>query len=598
MGFFDGVAREVKFLRSSLRLLGRVKHIKPDSSHVAPDILEKWVKATPDAPAIYFEDRVVSWKELDQGAARVARWAQDAGVKRGDAVAILMENKPEFVMGWFGLHKIGAVGALINTNLQAAPLAHSLNISGAKHLILDSNLAEKYSTAMDRLEPGMTVWSAGGRVQGTEDLDAELALKSEAPIPTAWRDGLKASDKALYIYTSGTTGMPKAANISHLRMQMMMHAFGASTQATPKDVMYNVLPLYHSAGGICAMGAAFSTGGAMLLKRKFSASQFWDDAAKYRPTLFQYIGELCRYLLNAPPHPKERDHALRLAIGNGLRPEIWPAFQSRFGIAKIVEFYGATEGNVALINGDGKVGSIGRVPNYMRKAMPTYVVKFDLETEQPVRDPATGFCIECKPGEAGEAIGKIVPGEARTNFEGYSKGSDTQKKILTDVFEKGDRWFRTGDLLKRDELGYFYFVDRIGDTFRWKGENVATSEVAEALSVFPGVKEANVYGVKIGDLDGRAGMASLVTGPEFDLSKLPAYLETQLPAYARPLFIRLSPEIEITGTFKHRKVELVKEGFDPATIPDPLYWMNPETKAYEPLDGVTYGKLQSGAIKI
>jgi fatty-acyl-CoA synthase len=598
MGMFESIGREVGFLRNTFKLLGRIKHIKADSPFVAPDILDKWVKTTPDAPAIFFEDQVVTWRQLDQGAARVARWAQGLGVKKGDAVAILMENKPDYIMSWYGLHKIGAVGALINTNLQAAPLAHSLNISGAKHLILDANLADKYSTALDRMETGMIAWAHGGKVQGTEDLDAELALKSAAPVPKEFQDGLKASDKALYIYTSGTTGMPKAANISHLRLQLMMHAFGASTSATPKDIMYNVLPLYHSAGGICATGAAFTTGGSVVLKRKFSASAFWDDAAKYRPTLFQYIGELCRYLLNAPEHPNERNHAIRLAIGNGLRPEIWPAFQSRFGIPKIVEFYGATEGNVALINGDNKVGAIGRIPNYMRKKMPTYIVKFDIDTEQPVRDPATGFCIECKPGEAGEAIGKIVEGEARTNFEGYSKGSDTQKKLLTDVFEKGDRWFRTGDLLKRDELGYFYFVDRIGDTFRWKGENVATSEVAEALSVYPGVKEANVYGVKIGDLDGRAGMASLVTGEGFDMGSLPAYLEKQLPAYARPVFIRLSPEIEITGTFKHRKVELVKEGFDPATVGEPLYWLNPESKVYEPLDAGTYSKIQSGAVKL
>lgn len=597
MGLFEGIVRDVSFLRTALRLAGRTRHLRPDGDVTMADVLEAQARAQGDRPAIHFEDRVVSWREYDAEANRWARWAMDVGVKRGDVVAILMENRPEFLMAWYGLHKIGAVGALINTNLQAAPLAHSLDVSGARHLVLGAELADRFATATARLEHPLSIWASGGPVDGAEDLDAELASKSGAPVPRAHRDGLKTGDKALYIYTSGTTGMPKAANISHLRLQNMMHAFGASVQGTPDDRMYVVLPLYHSAGGICAIGAAFTNGGSVVLRRRFSATQFWDDCAKYRPTQFQYIGELCRYLLNTPEHPRERDHALKVAIGNGLRPEIWPAFQQRFGIPKIIEFYGATEGNVALLNLDGKVGAVGRIPGWLRRQMPTYIVKFDVEREQPVRDPATGFCIECAPGEVGEAIGKITS-EPRTSFEGYTKGADTQKKILTDVFEKGDRWFRTGDLMKRDAQGYFYFIDRIGDTFRWKGENVATSEVAEALSIYPGVKEANVYGVQIPGTDGRAGMASLVTGEGFDLAGLPAHLEKQLPAYARPLFLRLSPEIEITGTFKHRKLELVKEGFDPKTISDPLYYYRAETKRFEPLDVPTHEQILSGTLKL
>lgn len=509
-----------------------------------------------------------------------------------------MENRPDFIMAWYGLHKIGAVGALINTNQTAAPLAHSLNISGAKHLILGAELAGNFASCAERLEGPMTVWAEGGAVAGANDLDAVLAEMSPAPIPRPFRDGLTCADKALYIYTSGTTGMPKAANISHLRMLNMMHAFSGATNATAKDIMYDVLPLYHSSGGICALGAVFTVGGAVVIRRKFSASAFWDDCDRYKPTLFQYIGELCRYLLNAPPHPKETTHKIRLAIGNGLRPEIWPEFQKRFAIAKVVEFYGATEGNIALLNFDGTVGAVGRIPNYARKRFPIYIVKFDIESEQPVRGP-DGFCIECAPGEAGEAIGRIDEAEPRTSFEGYSKGTDTQKKLLTDVFAKGDRFFRSGDLLRRDAKGYYYFVDRIGDTFRWKGENVATSEVAEAMSLFPGVKEANVYGVKVGGLDGRAGMIALLAGPELDLAKLPAYLEGQLPAYARPIFIRLlQHEMEITGTFKHRKVELVKEGFDPATLTDPMFWLDPESKSYKPLTPEAYAKIVSGELKI
>jgi fatty-acyl-CoA synthase len=360
--------------------------------------------------------------------------------------------------------------------------------------------------------------------------------------------------------------------------------------------MYDTLPLYHSTGGVCAVGVALTTGGSLIIRRKFSVQEFWADCHKYRPTFFQYIGELCRYLLNAPPGEHERDHAIRAITGNGLRPEIWKAFQTRFAIPKIIEFYGATEGNVSMLNYDGKLGAVGRVPGYMRSIIKVRIVRFDIETEMPVRGP-DGCCIECADDETGEAIGRIAD-EAGRGFEGYTQKTDTRKKILEDAFEKGDRWFRTGDLMRRDRHGYFYFVDRIGDTFRWKGENVATSEVAEALGVVPGIAEANVYGVAVPGQDGRAGMAALVVAPDFDPATLPAALAGNLPAYARPVFLRLKPEMEITGTFKQRKVELVKEGFDPAAIADPLYWHNPASGRYEHLDAAAYRDIVSGSAKL
>jgi fatty-acyl-CoA synthase len=291
----------------------------------------------------------------------------------------------------------------------------------------------------------------------------------------------------------------------------------------------------------------------------------------------------------------ERKHKLRVIMGNGLRPEIWPAFRARFRIPHIIEFYGATEGNVALVNLDGKIGSVGRIPNYMRKMLQTRLVLFDVEHEQPVRGP-DGFCIECKADQIGEAIGKID--DERGRFEGYSKGADTEKKILRNVFEAGDAWFRTGDLLRRDAHGYFYFVDRIGDTFRWKGENVATSEVAEAISVFPGINEVNIYGVKVPGADGRAGMAALVTAGPIDLTAFKAHLDKNLPAYARPIFLRMQGEIEVTGTFKHRKIELVKDGFDPRVVKDPIYFLNPVTSQYVPVTAELHDRIASGEIRL
>jgi len=592
---FGAIAREWRFLSATTRVLRIMSKVTPDSPHTVADIIEKWATKRPNNVAIWFEDKKYTYRQYDAAANRYARWAQSLGLKKGDAVALLMENRPEYLFAWGGLIKIGVTVALINTNLRERALAHSLVISGAKHLVLGSELAANYASCIDDMQEKLTVWATGGAVDGAEDLDKALAAQSDAPLPKDVRKGLTANDKCFYIYTSGTTGLPKAANMSHLRIQMMMNSFAAAMRSTERDRMYVVLPLYHSAGGVCAIGSVLTVGGSIIIRRKFSATAFWDDCVKYRATQFEYIGELCRYLLNAPPHPKERKHRLRVTMGNGLRPEIWPAFKARFRIPRIIEFYGATEGNVSMVNFDGKVGSIGRIPGYMRRVLQTRLVQFDIENEQPIRN-ANGFCVECKPDEVGEAIGKID--EQRGRFEGYSKGGDTEKKILRDVFEKGDAWFRTGDLLKRDKQHYYYFIDRIGDTFRWKGENVATSEVAEAISIFPGIKEANVYGVKVPGTDGRAGMAALVTAAPIDFTKFKAHLEKNLAAYARPIFLRIQPEIEITGTFKHRKVELVKEGYDPRTVADPLYFLDPVDGQYVALTPELYDRLMAGEVRL
>jgi fatty-acyl-CoA synthase len=569
--------------------------VTPDSPHTVADIIEKWAAKRPNNVAIWYEDKSYTYRQYDAAANRYARWAQSLGLKKGDAVALLMENRPEYLFAWGGLIKIGVTVALINTNLRERALAHSLAISGAKHVVLGAELAANFASCVDDMQEKLTVWATGGAVDGAQDLDKALAAQSDAPLPKDARKGLTANDKCFYIYTSGTTGLPKAANMSHLRIQFMMNSFASAMRSTERDRMYVVLPLYHSAGGVCAIGSVLTVGGSVIIRRKFSATAFWDDCVKYRATQFQYIGELCRYLLNAPPHPNERKHRLRVTMGNGLRPEIWPAFKARFRIPRIIEFYGATEGNVSMVNFDGKVGSIGRIPGYMRRVLQTRLVLFDIESEQPIRNEK-GFCVECKPDEAGEAIGKID--EQRGRFEGYSKGADTEKKILRDVFEKGDAWFRTGDLLKRDAQHYYYFIDRIGDTFRWKGENVATSEVAEAISIFPGIKEANVYGVKVPGTDGRAGMAALVAAGPIDFAKFKAHLEKNLAAYARPIFLRMQPEIEITGTFKHRKVELVKEGYDPRTVKDPLFFLDPVDGQYVPLTPELHDRLMAGEVRL
>ncbi len=599
MGFFRRIRNEIIYVRAALRTLNRVGDIYKTPDRTFPDMIEELAKSKPGNVAIYFEDRKITFRELDEAANRYARWAMAQGIGRGDVVALLMENRAEYVIAWLGIMKAGAAAALINSNLVKGPLAHSLNISGATHLVLGSELADAYATAVDQLERPFTVWATGAQLAGTQNLDAALAQQSGDPLPADTRKGLTLNDNALFIYTSGTTGNPKAARLPHARVLTMMNGFSAGANATESDRMYIAMPLYHSAGGVCAVGTTLTVGGSIIIRRKFSAREFFTDCRKYDATMFQYIGELCRYLLNTEKQPKENRHKIRLAIGNGLRPEIWPAFQKRFKVPHILEFYGATEGNVALMNYDGTVGSVGRVPAWARKRFNVELARFDLETEMPVRG-TDGFCIKCAPGEAGEAIGKISndPNTPTGRFDGYAKKEETEKKILRDVFEKGDAWFRTGDLLRQDELGYFYFVDRIGDTFRWKGENVSTAEVSEAISVFPGIQEANVYGVHVPGADGRAGMATVVADKSFDIDKFQKHIDKELPEYARPLFIRMSEGMEITGTFKQRKVELVKEGFDPREIKDAIYFRSPVDGHFVHVDAALYERICGGEIRI
>ena len=435
MSIAEAFAREATYIRSVGRTLYRMRHVKPESTTTIADLVEGFARDRPDNLAILYQDETLTYRELDARANRYANWARSQGVGRGDVVALLMENRPDYIAAWLGIVKLGAIAALLNTNLRGSALVHSLTVAGARHLILGAELASAYAEARPALEAPPVAWIDGGTDPGGEDLEAALG-QAATDLDPAVRAGLTCKEIAFYIFTSGTTGLPKAANISHMRMLFMMYGFAGALNATERDRMYNVLPLYHTAGGICALGPALTTGGSLVIRNKFSTHEFWDDCRRYRPTFFQYIGELCRYLLNAPPAPHEADHCLRVITGNGLRPEIWPAFQKRFAIPKIIEFYGATEGNVSMLNYDGTVGAVGRIPSYMRSIMQTRLVRFDVERETPVRGE-DGFCIECTDGEAGEAIGKIVDEPGR-NFEGYTKKEDTRKKILNDVFQKGD----------------------------------------------------------------------------------------------------------------------------------------------------------------
>ncbi|WP_454717148.1 long-chain-acyl-CoA synthetase [Caulobacter segnis] len=590
------IRREIKFLKGLSRTLKRVKSIAPDSTNLICDDLEAAVDKWRDRQAITFEGKTVSYAELDAMANRYAHWAKGQGITRGQTVALFMPNRLEYMAIWYGLSKVGVATALINNQLTGAALAHCLNISQAMHCIVDPETSPCFEDVKSQLQRHMHQWVLGP-VHG-EQRDLVKALKSCSqlrPDRETARDGIVAKDTALYIFTSGTTGLPKAARITHMRAQLYMRGFAGSTGANQNDRIYVTLPLYHATGGLCALGAGLLNGGSIVLRKKFSATHFWPDVVNENCTMFVYIGELCRYLANQPEHELERAHKLRMIFGNGLRPDVWNEMLDRFKVGEVLEFYGATEGNVSLFNFDGRRGAIGRIPGYLKKKFNIRIVKFDVESETPVRS-ANGCCIEVAPGEVGECIGHIGS-DARSNYTGYADKAATEKKILHDVFAKGDAWFRTGDLMKVDSDGYIYFVDRIGDTFRWKGENVATSEVSERIAGFEGVLEVNVYGVPVGDLDGKAGMASLVVEGEFDMVAFAKHVDEQLPSYARPIFVRLQKAIETTGTFKYRKMDLVTEGFDPAKTKDPLYFRDP-AKGYVKITKALHAKIESGAFKL
>ena len=599
MGIFERVQSEYVYVTGLLRTLHRVTAIAKNPNHTYPQVVEELAARFGDKPALLSDHETLTYRDYDRRGNRYARWAMQNGVQKGDAVCLFMPNRPEYLAIWLGIARAGGVASLINTGLAGASLAHSVNIVRAKHIIVAAELAEAYRSSLSHIEGSPKVWMFGASEMNAPRLDDAVTSISDEPLTASERRPLNNDDHCLYIYTSGTTGLPKAANINHYRVQAIMNGFSGLMNTRENDRMYLCLPMYHSAGGVLAVGAVLTVGGSVFIRDRFSASQFWTDVAEHQCSLFQYVGELCRYLVNAPPHPMERKHKLRAVCGNGLRPDIWVAFRERFRIPKILEFYAATEGNAVFFNMDGHTGAVGRIPPLLKKRFLLKLIRFDIANEKAITGK-DGFYQECGPEEVGELISEIVddPLKPSQRFEGYADESATERKILRNVFRQGDHWFRTGDLMRRDAQGYFYFVDRIGDTFRWKGENVATSEVAETLTQIPGVKEANVYGVKVGPFEGRAGMAAVVTGEGFELDEFLRRARQDLPEYAVPLFVRLCKASDITGTFKMRKYDLVEHGFDPGRVTDPIYFDHPDTHRYERVDAPLFARISEGEIRL
>ena len=591
-----GMKAEIK---AWVRALEMTAPIAQNPERTLPVLVDELAERFSDSTALLSRDQSLSYRALGYRASQYARWAGGQGVSFGDVVCLHMANCPEYFAIWLGITRVGGIVALLNTNLVGDSLAYAINVVKPKHVIVGAELVETYAAVERELAPGIRSWAYGENRRGISRIDAEIERRSEVSLSAGEDRRPTIGDRALYIYTSGTTGLPKAVNVSHFRLMQWSHWFAGMMDTRPEDRVYNCLPMYHSVGGVVAIGAALVNGASVALRPRFSASRFWDDVVESKCTIFQYIGELCRYLVNSAPQPLETQHQLRLACGNGLAGEVWEEFQRRFHIPQVLEFYAATEGNFSLYNCEGRVGSIGRIPSFLKHRMSMALVKFDHETGEPMRNDE-GVCIRCATNEAGEALGQILDGGASAagRFEGYADKAATERKILRDVFVKGDAWFRTGDLMRRDESGFYYFVDRIGDTFRWKGENVSTTEVAAAVCAYRGVTEAVVYGVTIPGTEGRAGMVAAVVSEDFDLTKFRQHLVERLPEYACPLFLRVPGKIETTGTFKPKKQELAGESYDPNATADAIYFNDSQTDCFVRVDAELYGKIQSGEIRV
>jgi fatty-acyl-CoA synthase len=586
-------------LKAWVRALELTAPIDRREAPTLPVLIDSLAERFGPAPALTGRDVVLSYLELAESMNRHARWARESGLGPGDVVCLLMPNCPDYMAIWLGLTRAGVVVSLLNTNLSGEALAHTINIVSPRYVIVAPALSGNARTARSRVPARVSYLQYGPGDEEFPRLDLAIAqlpgeklTEGECPPPAL-------DDRALLIYTSGTTGLPKAANVSHLRLMQWSHWFAGLMDTQPSDRMYNCLPLYHSVGGVVATGATLVRGGTVVLRERFSASEFWKDIVAERCTLFQYIGELCRYLLGSPPHPDETRHSLRLCCGNGLRADVWEPFQERFRIPQILEYYAATEGSFSLYNCEGRPGAIGRIPPFLSHRMPVALVKFDPAGAAPERT-GQGLCIRCGVNEVGEAIGEIAnaAGKRSGRFEGYADEAASEKKVLRNVFAHGDAWYRTGDLMRKDEQGFYYFVDRVGDTYRWKGENVSTGEVTAAVTAFPGICDAAVFGVTVPGADGRAGMAALVVESSFDLGAFRSHLVERLPDYARPLFLKVVPGIELTGTFKLRKQDLAAAGYEQASASDTLYFDDRQQGAYVGVDEPLLARIRGGKMRL
>ena len=562
-------------------------------------LIEGHAGRSPQHDAITFENERYTYAQLNANANRYARTLKAGGIEKGDVVGVLLDNRPETLFIVAALAKLGAAAAMCNTKQRGDVLAHSLSTVKPKAMLVGDELFDAFEEIRDEsgiaelnplwLVPSNSRAATAPPPEGWTDFVAEAANQPTGNLDDAAE--VSSKDTCFYIFTSGTTGMPKASRMSHVRWLRGGAGLGmAGLRLTPEDRFYCPLPLYHNNALTVSWSSVLCAGATFALAKKFSVSGFWPDVRHHKATVFCYIGELCRYLLQADPHENDRNHSIRAVIGNGLRPDIWDEFKSRFGIDRVCEFYGASEGNLIFVNGFNMDRTAGFCP------LPFAVVEYDPETEEPVTDD-NGRMKEVKKGETGLLLNKVTD---FAPFEGYTDPEASEKKLFRGVFKKDDCYFNTGDLVRRQGMRHIAFVDRLGDTFRWKGENVATTQVENALNAFSQIEESVVYGVEVPHSDGRAGMAAITPVrdlEDIDWGALVSHLRDELPDYAVPVFIRLRPEQEVTGTMKYRKVDLKKQAYSPEGD-EPVYMLKGGADRYEPIDDATREALDDGDINL
>uniref|UniRef100_A0A1L8D6P9 Very long-chain fatty acid transport protein n=1 Tax=Plutella xylostella TaxID=51655 RepID=A0A1L8D6P9_PLUXY len=571
------------------------------------EMFHAMVKKHPNKACFLYQDETWTFQQVEEFSLRVSAVLKAQGIRPGQTVAVMMNNCPEMPATWLGIARIGGISPLINTNQAGNTLLHSITVAHCDAVIYEDCFESAFEAISKDLPPSLKQYKFTRRqlstspdhVKVSEGCNDFTALLEATP-PAQWfpSEGHGFNGKLLYIYTSGTTGLPKAAVISSSRMVFMASGVHYLGSLNPNDVIYCPMPLYHSAGGCITVGQAFIFGCTVILRQKFSASAYFPDCIKYKATAAHYIGEMCRYILTTPQAPTDTQHTVRTVYGNGMRPQIWTEFVKRFNIKRVVEFYGATEGNANIVNVDNRTGAIGFVSRIIPAIYPIAIIQVDEESGEPIRN-RKGLCQLAKPNAPGVFIGKINPNNPARAYLGYVDKEASEKKIVRDVFSKGDSAFISGDILTADELGYLYFKDRTGDTFRWRGENVSTTEVEAIVSKIADQRDAVVYGVEIPNIEGRAGMCGIVDEDNtLNLDELAKNITKDIPVYARPVFIRVMTKLDMTGTFKMKKVDLQKEGYNPSVIADKLYYLDLKLGKYLHLGPEEFRKIESGEIRL
>ena len=540
------------------------------------------VKKRPNDIAFIFEGIEITWKEADEQTNKYAGFLKSQNINKGDCFAILMDNSPDFLMLLLASFRVGSLAALINTTVSGEGLKHVIGISDVKLITAGASHLEKLSSALgDSDLKNIPIFGIEDNEKIPDQVEDIKKLSKQFSTFIPYQPIMK--DVAAYIFTSGTTGLPKAALVDHAKLVKGSFAgHFLCFNFNKNDRLYMTLPLYHSTGLILGWAASLRSGCPNVIKSKFSASDFWNDVKKYNVNKFIYVGELCRYLMNLPPSDGDRDNPITQISGNGLRPDIWESFQKRFNINKIVEIYGATEAVGMTINSFGRSGMIGR------KRSDSTIIHCNKDDGSPILNDE-GFCTKVSEGETGLYIQKI---SSSAKFQGYLDAQASNKKILQNVFKTGDQYFNTGDLITLHDNNWLSFADRVGDTYRWKSENVSTMEVAAILNNASGVMDCNVYGVQVDSAEGKAGMAAMNVSDEFSFISFIEHVNKNLNTFQKPYFLRLTKEMQTTGTFKHQKEDLKKQGFNPSLIKDKLYFLQKDN--YVEIDQALYNRIHSG----